>query len=53
MRIIILLPAIAGLALAGLSLPAFAGDNDRPPGTGTTQPPGQDNALPMDRHGVI
>jgi hypothetical protein len=49
---IILLPAIAGLALAGVGPLAFAGDNDRPPGTGTTRP-GQDNALPMDRHGVI
>jgi hypothetical protein len=48
---IILLPAIAGLALAGFSLAAFAADNGQPPAG--SKEPGQDKAVPMDRHGVI
>lgn len=47
---IMTLPAIAGLALAGFSQVAIAADNGPPPGTNR---PDQDNALPMDRHGVI
>lgn len=47
-----MLPAIAGLALAGFSQAALAADNGQPPAAGTEQP-GHDNAAPMDRHGVI